>query len=222
MSRSLLFVALLGAVGCANYSQLQDAETLPAGQQRFGVGASFSNYKLKLGTNQDGTPHEDTVSVPAVVVTARRGLTDDLEVQAAAWLPLGARAGVKYRLLGEAGKTGLHVSLGAHVGYLKLSASSDNTDSSVTFIDAYVPLYVGYRLSESFEVYSAPQYILRSAFGASSDGSTTSNGAQFGHVIGTTVGIAIGSRSKFFLEGGGFYDTFYSTPIVNGAIGLAF
>lgn len=208
------FVVVLGvaAAGCANYSQLQDAETLPRGSQSLGVGVSFSRYENDIDEN--GT--NESVSVPAVVITARRNLADRLEGQATAWIPLGARAGLKYQLVGEPGATGLHVSLGGMVGYLSLSATSDDGDSeaSVNFLDLYAPLYVGMRVSPSFEVYGAPQYIYRSVWGTDSGDRLTA------HVTGGTLGVAIGRRSKVFIEGGAFYDTLYEAAIFNTAIGV--
>jgi hypothetical protein len=212
MQRPVILLALSSAA-CANYSQLQDAETLPAGQLKIGIGASFTKYKVEE-TNDDGSKELSSVSVPAAVITARRGITDNLEVQGAAWIPLGARLGAKYSLLGEAGKTGLHVSLGAHVGYLSISSGDGENESSTSFIDGYVPLYLGYRMSPGFAIYAVPQYIVRSV---SSDGES-----DIGHVAGGTLGFAFGKNTKFHLEAGGFYDTLYESEIINTALGVAF
>ncbi len=212
--RARLFIPVLAiglaAAGCANFSQLQDAETLPKGQQSVTIGASFTKYE----TDIDDDGENESVNVPAIVVGARRGLTDKLEAQATAWIPLGARAGLKYQLLGESGKVGPHLSVGGHVGYLSISASSEGSedDASAHFLDVYVPVYVGYRVSPGFEVYGAPQYIFRSVFG---DGDSAT-----GHVTGATLGIAVGQKSKLFIEAGGFYDTLYDAPIINTAIGI--
>jgi hypothetical protein len=173
---------------------------------------SFTKYESDIDDNGS----KESISVPAVVVTARRGITDKLEAQATAWLPLGARAGVKYQLLGDAGKVGPQVSVGGHLGYMQLSASTTSggteTKSTANFLDVYVPIYLGYRVSPGFEVYGTPQYILRSVSG--------SGDSKIGHVTGATAGIAIGQKTKIFLEAGGFYDTLYETPIVNTAIGI--
>jgi hypothetical protein len=206
----VLALALFTAAGCANYSQLQGAETMRAGQTGIGVGASFTRYETDLDDDGD----TDSVSVPALVIAVRRGLTEQLEVQATAWLPLGARAGVKYQLLGTTGETGLHVSVGGHVGYLNITSGDGANEVSSKFVDVYVPLYVGYRLATSLEVYGVPQYILRSVLG---DG-----GTSIGHVAGGVVGLAIGSKTKFYLEGGASYDTLYNSPIVSTAIGVGF
>lgn len=197
-----------GVLGCANYSQLQDAETLPKGQQTIGVGLSFTRYSEDV--DDDGTT--DSVSVPAVVLSARRGITDRLEGQATAWLPLGARAGAKLQLFGTPGMAGPQLSIGAHLGYLQLSASSDDSEATASFLDVYAPIYLGYRLTPGFEIYAAPQYMFRSVFGEGEGG--------YGHVLGGTGGLAIGERSKIFLEAGSFYDTLVESAIFNTAIGV--
>lgn len=213
MQRPLVLSLALATTGaCANYSQLQDAETLRAGEGKVGVGASFTKYKVEE-TNSSGQKELDSVSVPAAVISYRRGITDHLEVQSTAWIPLGARIGAKYSLLGEAGKTGLHVSIGAHVGYLSITSGEDENETSTTFIDGYVPLYLGYRMSPGFAVYLTPQYILRSVSGDES---------EIGHVAGGTLGFALGKSTKFHVEGGGFYDTLYESEIINAALGISF
>jgi hypothetical protein len=212
-SRARAFaLALASTAACANYSQLQDAETLPAGQAKIGIGASFTKYKVEE-TNDAGQKELESVSVPAAVISYRRGITDNLEVQSTAWIPLGARLGAKYSLLGDAGKNGLHVSLGAHVGYLSISSGDGENETTSTFIDGYVPLYLGYRMSPGFAIYAVPQYILRSVSGDES---------EIGHVAGGTLGFALGKNTKFHIEGGGFYDTLYESEIINAAIGVAF
>jgi hypothetical protein len=213
-----IVLAMCVAAGCANYSQLQDAETLRRGEQKIGAGVSFTKYEVEeLGDGDEAA--SDSVSVPALVLWARRGIIDRLELQATAWLPLGARVGGKYQFLGRPGETGLHVSVGAHLGYLELSASSDDggaaeDDASVKFIDAYLPLHVGYRISPATTVYAAPQYVLRSA----SDADSTS----IGHVGGATLGAALGRSTKLHLEAGAFYDTLAGAPIINTAVGVSF
>ena len=214
MQRSfVLSLALASTAACANYSQLQDAETIPGGTTKIGVGASFTKYKV-AETNSANEKTLDSVSVPALVVTARRGLTDRFEVQGTAWIPLGARLGVKYQLLGDAGKPGLQMSIGAHAGYLSITSGEGDTESSATYIDGYLPLYVGYRVSPGFAIYTVPQYILRSV---SADGES-----DIGHVGGGTLGFAFGKNTKFHIEGGGFYDTLVESTIINTALGFEF
>jgi hypothetical protein len=209
INRLVVVAAVAMATACANYSQLQDAETMRAGKTSVGVGVSFTRYDLALTDPDD----KDTVNVPALVGSVRRGITDTLEVQATAWLPLGARAGVKYQLLGAAGETGPHISLGGHLGYLSVTSGEGANEASSRFVDLYLPVYVGYRLATSLAVYVAPQYILRTVMG---------DGTQIGHVLGGSGGVALGSGTKVFLEAGYAYDTLYDSPIISTALGLGF
>lgn len=207
---ALLTLAALG--GCANYSQLQDAETLPKGEQRIGVGASFSRYE-STATDSEGNDIEQSVSVPAIVLWARRGLTERFEAQVTAWLPLGARAGVKYLLVGTNLEEGLAISVGPNLGYLYLSVSSGDDEASASFFDVYLPVYVGWRFSPNFAVYGVPEYIFRSV--------SSSGESETGHVTGGTIGISVGETARFHFELGSFYDTLVDAPIVNTALGVS-
>lgn len=206
-----LLLAALSTAACANYSQLQDAETLPVGEQRIGLGMSYTRYTARATDENDNTITE-SVEVPALVLWARRGVTERLEAQATAWLPLGARAGAKVQLLGKANTQGPHLSIGAQVGFLRLSASSGDAEASVQFFDAYLPLYAGYRFSPGFAVYVAPQYALRQVWGEGE--------SETGHVTGATAGVAAGAKARFFFEVGSFYDTLVDKPILNTALGV--
>jgi hypothetical protein len=203
----LLSVALLGA--CANYATLQEPETIPRGHQKTGVAVTATTYKLDAGDSLD------KVTVPAVNVWYRRGLLDKLEAHASAWIPLGASVGAKYQLTGN-GISGLAVSVGLDFGYLQLTAKNedDDTEYKQTIVDTYVPVYVGYRVGPGFALYSSPKYILRTSSG---DG-----GTAFGHLAGGTVGVVVGSRTQFLLEGTAMYDITVKAPAFQGGIGVAF
>jgi hypothetical protein len=212
MAPRFAYLAVAAVAGCANYSQLQDAETLPKGEQRIGVGASFTRY-TGTATDADGQEIEQSFSVPAIVVWARRGVTERLEAQVTAWLPMGARGGVKYMVLGEADQPGFTLSAGPSLGYLRLSVSSGDSEADVGFFDVYLPVYAGWRFSPSFAVYAAPQYIYRTVFGEVDENS--------GHVTGGTLGVSVGKKARFHVEAGTFYDTLVEAPIFNTALGVS-
>jgi hypothetical protein len=205
---SFLSVASLAA-GCANYATLSDPDTVPKGATKFGVGASFTNYKVDL--SDDAEP--ETISVPALNVSVRHGITDKLEANAKVWIPLGASTGVKYQLIGHRDQTGPQLSVGGELGYLQISSESGGETSKATLVDLYVPVAAGYRVSPKLAVYATPKYILRTAFGDASGAS---------HLVGSTAGVSIGRDTKFFLEGTGMYDLTGESTIVNGAIGVQF
>jgi hypothetical protein len=206
--RAPLALPLVLATACANYATLQEAETTPKGTSKTGVGATFTTYEVEFADEPE------TVSVPALNVWYRRGLTDQLEAHASVWIPLGASLGVKYQLLGDRTRSGLAFSLGLDLGFLQITSGSDDREVTTTIVDTYVPLYVGYRLSPSLALYASPKYILRSAFG---DGDTS-----IGHLAGSTLGVAAGARTTLLLEGTVMYDVTVGAPALQAGVGVAF
>jgi hypothetical protein len=203
----MLPVALLA--GCANYATLQEVDTMPKGHSKTGVGVTGTSYKVDAGDKLD------SVAVPAVNVWYRRGLTDNLEAHAAAWIPLGGSAGVKYQLAGNRTTAGPSLSLGVDFGFLQMSTTDDmDNTSKQTVVDTYVPVYLGYRTGPGFALYASPKYILRT--------STGDAGTALGHLAGGTVGLAIGARTQFLLEGTVIYDISLRAPAFQGGIGVAF
>lgn len=204
--KHLIAIATLGVMGaCANYASFQEADTLHAGQTKFGIGATGTTYK---DTNDEGVI--DSVTVPALNLWYRRGISEKLEAHAAVWIPFGSSLGVKYQLMGNREMAGLSLSLGLDLGFLQLGAG----DNKVTIVDTYIPLYIGYRTGPGFALYGSPKYILRAGFG----NDTTSTG----HLFGGTIGVALGAKSTLHLEGTAMYDVDVEAPALQGGIGVAF
>jgi hypothetical protein len=203
--KKLIAIAALGIWGaCANYASFQEADTLPKGASKFGVGATGTTYK---DTNDEGLV--DSVTVAALNIWYRRGIAEKLEAHASVWIPFGSSIGVKYQLSGNREMAGLSISLGLDFGYLQLGAD----DNKVTIIDTYVPVYIGYRTGPGFALYASPKYILRGAFG---------DGTSFNHLAGSTVGIALGAKTTLHLEATAMYDLDYEAPALQAGVGLAF
>lgn len=210
---SVAGLLLLG--GCANFATLQTAETMQKDKFEIGVGATFTGYEVKFestttdpNTGAEVTETErETFTVPAVTVSGRYGLSDRLELHGVIWLPFGASAGGKYMLVGEPDSNGFKLSPG-----LDISAPITITvnDESSTLIDLYVPLHMGYRASDAFEVYWTPKYVMRFY------------GGDFGHAPGATLGVALGKDTTFMVEGSALYDTLSEKPIFNVGLGVAF
>jgi hypothetical protein len=199
-------VVLLAA--CANYATFQEADTVAGGQGKTGFGATYTNYQVQ---DADGT--KESVNVPALNIWRRQGLTDNLEVHASAWIPLGASAGVKYQLLGNRHKAGLALSLGVDFGFLQIGAKDANGDTAnATIVDTYVPVYLGYRLSDAFALYASPKFIFRYE--------TTGGGTD--SLAGGTLGLALGAQTTLHLEGGVIYDSGLSAPAYQAGVGVAF
>jgi hypothetical protein len=207
--KKLIVIAALGIWGaCANYASFQEADTLPKGTSKFGVGATGTTYK-DTETNDDGTTSTISVTVPALNLWYRRGIADKLEAHAAVWIPFGSSIGVKYQLSGNRDMAGLSISLGLDVGYLQLGAG----DTKVTIIDTYIPVYIGYRTGPGFALYASPKYILRGGFG---------DETAFNHLAGSTFGVALGAKTTLHIEGTVMYDVDYAAPALQGGVGLAF
>lgn len=209
--KHLIAIVTLGAAGaCANYATFQEADTLPKGESKIGLGATATTYSAEAN---DGTI--DSITVPALNVWYRRGLLEKLEAHASIWIPFGSSLGLKYQLTGSRETAGLSFSLGLDLGFLQISAeNADGESSTATIVDTYIPLYIGYRTGPSFALYASPKYILRSASG--------DNGTAFGHLVGGTAGIALGAKTTLHLEGTVMYDTDLSEPAFQGGIGVAF
>lgn len=205
-----IFVATvtLSLGGCANFSSFQEADTMAAGQHRKGVGASVTKYKFDLGDT------EEDVTVPALNLWYRIGLTDRFELHAMAWIPLGATIGGKYQLLGNRNKAGLALSLGLDAGYLTITSGDAGNETKTTIVDTYVPVYLGYRTSPGFAAYLVPKYMLRFT--------NSDSGSDLVHFTGGTVGVAIGKSSSFHIEGSALVDINSGDPAITGGIGFAF
>ena len=215
----VLMIAGLALVGgCANFATLQTAETMQKDKFELGVGATFTGYEVQLETTTTepdaaGNPVETTrtetesFTIPAVTVSGRYGLSDRLELHGVLWMPFGASVGGKYMLVGEHDQNGFVFAPG-----LDISAPITITvnDDSSTLIDLYVPMHMGYRASEAFELYWTPKYVMRLF------------GGDFGHAAGATVGIAVGRDTTFMLEGSALYDTLSEKPIFNLGVGVGF
>ena len=212
---SLLVAGVLFFCGCANFSTLQTAETMQKDKFELGVGATFTGYQAKLETTTTDpntgaevtTTETESFTVPAVTVSGRYGLSDRFELHGVIWLPFGASAGGKYMLVGEPGENGFKFSPGLDIS---VPITISVNDDSSTLIDLYVPLHMGYRASDSFEVYWTPKYVMRFF------------GGDFGHAPGGTVGVALGKDTTFMVEGSALYDTLSEKPIFNVGLGVAF
>jgi hypothetical protein len=183
-----------------------------------GVGATFTSYEVEVETTSTATDaagnevtttqtESESFTIPAVTVSGRYGLTEKLELHGVAWLPFGMSVGGKYMLVGEHEKNGFVFSPGLDIS---VPITISVNDESSTLIDLYVPMHMGYRASDAFEVYWTPKYVLRFF------------GGDLGHAPGATVGVALGKDTTFMVEGSVLYDTLSERPIVNVGVGVGF
>jgi hypothetical protein len=191
--------------GCANYATFQEADTIPDGQSRFGLGGTVTSYQAK-----DSEGNIDSVIVPATSLWYRRGVSERCELHVMAWIPLGSSGGFKCQVVGDRKTPGLSLALGLDLGFLLLTAGGD----SVAILDTYVPLYLGYRVNPEFALYTSPKFILRAATAGSNSGLSALGGG--------TVGIAMGSGTTIYVEGSAMYDSDVDGTAIQGAFGVAF
>lgn len=97
-----------------------------------------------------------------------------------------------------------------------------DTETSTSLLDIYVPVYTGYRVSESFAVYLTPKYIMRAAFGSASSGDEESSSTEVFHIPAATLGVALGSSVEFLVEGTVGYDTVTEALVYTAGIGVGF
>ncbi len=212
----LALVAIFATSGCANYASFQSADTVPKGDSVAGIGMTYTGYEVEVNEQKE------SFSVPALNLWYRYGITEELEVHGNLWIPFGASLGGKYQLMGGRKTPGLSLSLGADLGYLKISAGSGDSEASSSVLDVYIPVYTGYRLSEGLAFYLTPKYILRAVFGSASTGGETASDSELLHNPGVTVGVAIGSSVEFLLEGTVAYDLTNEYAAYTFGIGVGF
>ncbi len=199
------------SAGCANFATLQEADVMNRGERRAGAAMTYTSYSVR---NYDDTI--GTVATPELIFFFRAGVANRLEVHANAWIPLGASIGGKFQLVGNRTRPGLAVSLGLDVGTLQIGAEdSSGNDERLTVIDVYVPLYLGFRTGPGFAAYVSPKYIQRNFVGESGDTASEK-------MAGATLGVAIGAKTTFLLEGTAIRDLDLDATAFQASAGLAF
>jgi hypothetical protein len=196
-------------VGCANYATLQDPDVVEKGKGSFGIGVSYSTYSFEWAVS-DSADSTHEFSIPALNLWYRKGITDKLEAHVNMWLPLGLTIGVKYQLLGSLQKKGFGLAVGLDGGYLQMGADS----SKVTLVDLYVPIYTGFKFSESFGLYFVPKYIPRLTFGEFESG--------LRNVVAGTLGLRLGKETRFMVECTYGRDLAAELPVLTTAMGISF
>ena len=188
MHSSLLLIAL-PAAACANYASFQEADTIPKGEAKTGVGATYTTYEVEV----DDT--KEKVGVPALNVWHRRGFTDKLEGHASVWIPLGASAGVKYQVLGDRKTNGFGVSLGADLGVLQISAEDADGNVAKATIATSTCRSTRLRVSPGFATYVSPSTSCGSPAATRAPAPATSPAAPPVSRIGTDVTLHLEAPS---------------------------
>ena len=207
----LIAALLLATTGCANYAQFETAEALGYGESKAGGGVTLTRYDTGY---QPGDEADLQVTVPAVMAWYRYGLMEGFEVRAAMWIPMGGRIGAKYQLVGANGEEGFDLSVGADFSYNQTTIGSGDDATEITYLDLYLPVQTGYRMTPALAAYFTPKFIggLRTG-----DIDTT-----FAPTPAATAGIALGEDTQFHIEGTGGYDFQAQGPVFTAGLGVAF
>ena len=185
---------LLGGVGCANVSSLQTARALKSGDSELAVGGGYFTMPALNDVLEDAaeasmtTEDVDTaIEIPYLEVSYRHGLGSNMDFGVKLTLIGTLAADFKYQLLDV---DGFSLAAGAGLGTFYLTSDSDTDGSSSDFVlvDAMIPIYASYDISDAFSLYVSPKYILR-----------TLNGEPL-HLGGLTGGTKIGKDMGVYLE----------------------
>jgi len=178
--------------GCANFSALQTARTLPKNTGRVNLGLGFfrsPDIDAQVG-EQTGVPVEFTL--PYFEIGGRFGLMEDLDIGGKYTFPGFFSIDGKYQLFSSGGFV---FSGGVGMNYLSIAGSASMKDAyHSTFFDLYLPSYISYDFNDWFALYTSPKYVMRYA-------RSITTGGSLAHLAGTSVGIKVGNKGGFYLEG---------------------
>ncbi|MBE9467404.1 MAG: hypothetical protein IMY72_03665 [Bacteroidetes bacterium] len=207
ISIATLAIAVVFLSGCASMSSLQTARTTNKGKLGYGYGAGFVKSELPL----EGVDTID-IGAPFMEVSARYGITDNLDLGAKITLIGTGVIDAKYQFLGDK-ESKIAGSAGLGLGYL--SMSSGDTESKM--FDIMVPMYFSYHPLSWVAVYVNPRYVLR----LNSYSNDTESGSSNSGWYGVTTGIRLGKRVGFLLEYSYFGNSEISQPFSQVTGGIA-
>ncbi len=218
----IMFTLFAGIVlsGCINLSSLQTAEALKEGEGRVIMGAGYyTSPSVNEALNKKSDEEEaegvtverdkiDDIKVPYAEVGYRYGVMDKLEIGGKLTIIGTMGLDAKYQFL-DAGDFDMAAGLG--LAYMTLESSSGSGDDETKYknvmIDTTVPLYISYRLANSFAFYTTPKYILRTVSTKATMGDEEDSSSDNMSLVGATVGMMIGSDWGLALEGTYMKDT---------------
>jgi len=228
MLRKLVFsmcvtVMSISSVSCISMSSLQTAEILKEGEGRVLLGGGYytsPSLNKDLKDAKDSGKVEtnlDDIKIPYLEVGYRRGLSESFELGFKYTIPGALGIDGKYSLLNQ---DNFDLALGLGLGYFSIesggsstsqdssnsgSGSSSTTSTSdakskSTVFDLTLPIYMSYRINDSFALYTSPKYILRSVSSSVTENGKTTKSSGKTPMAGATVGAMIGTDKGFGIE----------------------
>ena len=144
-----LSIAALLLTGCASFSTMSTARTLPRDATQTWLAPEFVGL-----TFDSGTSHEQ-VSVPQIELGVRRGITDDFELGGKVWL-LGAAIESKLQLVrSPSPDAGIDVALAPSIGWLGFNSG----DARFNVITGYLNLPIGLNVGGGSQLVVTPKAI---------------------------------------------------------------
>ncbi len=215
--RVLAGLLAISLSGCASFTTMSTARTLPAGHWQFSL-APIGLHSEDWAIGEGDIPGSFTfVQLEA---GARYGLTDSLELGGKLWLG-GVGVDLKWQLLRT---EFLDVAVDPGVGYLALSGEG----GTLHVVTLYPALLLGIPLGGGSQLVLGPK-VVDQIFIAAAGGQTASESALF---AGSTVGIALRLGERFTLlpevafmwpvEVGATAPVFYRGLTLQGGVGLLF
>src|SRR5882724_2575175 len=183
-------LAFLVMTGCPSLSTMQTPATVPKGEVRLGVGLESVGFSEKE-TNGD----VKTVALPQFEFNARYGLTDNIDVGAKLYL-LGLEVGAKYQFA----KGDFEAAIAPAVSYISVTVSnSSGNDDTLRVAYLHLPLLLGYKLTDSFELAFGPKLLYVIATGTSSDSTSQSSATSSGFMAGGFASIQLRLGKAFWI-----------------------
>lgn len=161
----LLGLTAFAMSGCVSLSSMQTARTVKKQEfvGFFGAGTQSTKFKKY---SEDASEKElqeslEKLSMPVLEAGGRYGVVDNVDVGGKfSLLPGSMSLGGKYMMLGKGSEGALATGLDVTYGSFEVSSGSGDVKSknSIRIIDATVPLYTSYDVSDWFSLYLTPRF----------------------------------------------------------------
>ncbi|NCN27198.1 hypothetical protein GW915_06430 [bacterium] len=187
--KNLYLLSALASVlmlnNCASVTNLQSAETLPEGEYSHTIAAGYGEVNLDNDNGVIG-------SAAAFDYMLRYGLTDQDEIGFRLVNFATYFQGDYKRKLYDDGAVKLSAGLG--LGGTKVTIGVGTSETSLTFVDVFVPVYADYWFDDLKAIFISPKYMLSFSSGGGS--------SETFHRLGGSVGFRWGKSQGVLTEVG--------------------
>lgn len=182
-------LAFLMMTGCPSLSTMQTPATVPRGELRLGVGVEGVGFSEK-----DSSGNIKTDTLPQFEFNTRYGVTDNIDVGAKLYL-IGLEVGGKYQFA----KGAFEAAIAPAVSYISVTLSDSNgSDDTLRVAHLHLPVLLGLKLADSFEVAFGPKVLYVIAASTSSSTSQSSV-ASSGFMAGGFASLQLRLGKAFWI-----------------------